>query len=108
LPLLDGTTIIASVTPTLPLPGKLRVRVEEIAPSEQAAANQAASLQMLVMLARGITSRLAITPANNGLKDLVRTAEVTQKRDRVVVTGTLSPSSLAGLAASSQDSQQTP
>jgi hypothetical protein len=103
LPLQDGATIVASVTPTLPLHGALRVRVEEIAPSEADAANQAASLQMLVMLARGFTTKLASTPANNGLKDLLRTAEVAQKRDRVVVTGTLSPSSLAGMITAPQN-----
>ena len=108
LPLQDGATIVASLTPTLPLVGAVRVRVEEIAPNEVAAADQAASLQTLVMLARGFTGRLSGTPANNGLKDLLRTAEVTQKHDRVVVTGTLSPSSLAGLATAPQDSQQTP
>jgi hypothetical protein len=108
LPLQDGATIVASVTPTLPLAGMLRVRVEEIAPNEAAAADQAASLQTLVMLARGFTAHLAATPANNGLKELLKTAEVTQKRDRVVVTGTLSPSSLANLAKAPQDSPQQP
>src|ERR1700739_4912793 len=62
LPLHDGATIVASVTPTLPLAGMLRVRVEEIAPNETAAANQAASLQALVTLARGFMGRLAGTP----------------------------------------------
>ena len=32
LPLQDGATIVASVTPTLPLAGGLRLRVEEICP----------------------------------------------------------------------------
>jgi hypothetical protein len=106
LPLQDGATIVASVTPTLPLTGMVRMRVEEIAPNEAAAANQAASLQTLVMLARGFIGQLAGTPANNGLKDLLRTAQITQKRDRVVITGTVSPSSLASMATAQQDSQQ--
>jgi hypothetical protein len=105
LPLQDGATIVASVTPTLPLTGMVRVRVEEIAPDEAAAANQAASLQSLVMLARGFMGQLAGTSANNGLRDLLKTAEVTQKRDRVVITGTVTPSSLASMATA-QDSQQ--
>jgi hypothetical protein len=108
LPLQDGATIVASVTPTLPLAGMVRVRVEEIAPNEEAAASQAASLQTLVALARGFMGRLAANPANNGLRDLLRTAEVTQKHDRVVITGTLSPSSLAGLAAAPRESPQAP
>jgi hypothetical protein len=107
LPLKDGTIFIASATPTLPLVGMLRVRVEEIAPNETDAADQAASLQTLVMLARGVVGRLGGGPANSGLKELLKTAQVSQKHDRVVVTGTVSPGSLASLAATSQNSGQT-
>ena len=92
LPLEDGATIVASVTPSLPLAGSLRLRVEEIAPTDQEAASQAAALNTLVAMARGFTAPLPSNPANNGLKQLLKTAEVTQKRDRVVVTATLSPS----------------
>jgi len=92
LPLQDGATIIASVTPTLPLAGTLRVRVEEIAPTEQDAASQAASLATLLTMARGFTAPLGNNAANNGLKELLKTAEVTQRRDRVVVAATLTPS----------------
>jgi hypothetical protein len=105
LPLDDGATIVASVTPTLPLAGSLRVRVEEIAPNEQEAANQAASLATLVTLARGLAMPLGDNAANNGLRQLLKTAEVTQKRDRVVVTGTLAPSMLASLTAGQTSSQ---
>jgi hypothetical protein len=109
LPLEDGAIFIASMTPTLPLVGMLRVRVEEIAPNETEAAKQAGSLQTLVMLARGLVGGLANNPANNSLKELVRTAQVSQKRDRVFVTGTLSPSSLlGGLAATTENSSEAP
>lgn len=97
LPLQDGATIIASVTPSLPLAGTLRVRVEEIAPTEQDAASQAASLATLLTLARGYTAPLGNNGANNGLKQLLKTAEVTQHRDRVVVAATLTPSIFAQL-----------
>ncbi len=107
LPLQDGAIFVASVTPTLPLVGMLKVRVEELAPTEADAANQAASLQMLLMLTRGVVGRLAGGPANDGLKQLISTAEVSQKRDRVVVTGTFSPGSLASLAAATQNSAPT-
>jgi hypothetical protein len=99
LPLEDHATIIASITPTLPLAGTLRLRVEEIAPSEDIAASQAASLATLVTMARGFTQPLASNPANNGLRQLLKTAEVTQKRDRVYVTAALSPATLATVAA---------
>ena len=99
LPLQDGATIVASVTPSLPLAGSLHLRVEEIAPTEQEAANQAAALNTLVAMARGFTAPLPSNAANNGLKQLLSTAEVTQKRDRVLVTATLSPSLLLAGAA---------
>ncbi len=105
LPLDDGATIVASVTPTLPLAGSLRVRLEEIAPNEQEAANQAASLATLVTLARGLAIPLGDNAANNGLRQLLKTAEVTQKHDRVVVTGTLAPSMLTSLTAGQTSSR---
>lgn len=110
LPLADGATIIASVTPTLALAGSLRVRVEEIAQNEQEAATQAADLATLVTLARGFTAPLGSSPANNALKQLLKTAEVTQKHDRVLVTATLAPSTIAkaATAANSASAEPTP
>jgi hypothetical protein len=99
LPLQDGATLVASVTPTLPLAGSLRMRVEEIAASEQDAESQAASLNMLLSVARRFTMPLAQNSANNELKEVLRSAQVAQKRDRVVVTATLTPSILNGITA---------
>ena len=104
LPLQDDSTIIASLAPALSIAGSLRLKVEEIAPSDQAAASQAAALATLVTVARGFTAPLASNLANNGLKELLRTAEVTQHRDRVVVTAELSSSFLVGLARSENSS----
>jgi hypothetical protein len=100
LPLEDNSTIVASLAPALPVPGSLRLRVEETAPSDQAAASQTASLSSLLILAQQISLPLADNPANRGFKELVKSAEVTQQRDRVVVTATLSASSLVGLEQS--------
>jgi hypothetical protein len=97
LPLEDDSTIIASLAPELPMAGTLRLKVEEIAPSDDVAASQAAALATLVTLARGFTAPLAQNPANNGMRELLKTAEVTQHRERVVVTATLTPSLLSGL-----------
>ena len=92
LPLEADSTIVASVAPELPMVGTLRLRVEEIAASDQAAASQAAALTALVALARGFTAPLPSNAANNGLKELLKTAEVTiEKRNQVVVKATLSP-----------------
>jgi hypothetical protein len=95
LPLQSDSTIIASVAPVLRVPGTmgaLRMRVEEIAPSEDKAASEAAALATLVTMARGFTVSLGDNTANNALKELLKNAEVSQQGERVVVTATL-PSS---------------
>jgi len=102
LPLEDDAIIVASVTPSLPLAGSLNVKVEEIAPTEQAAQSQAASLATLVTLARTLSAPLAKNTANSGLEQLLKTAAVTQHRNRVLVTATLTPAQLAGMAQDAQ------
>jgi len=97
LPLKADSTIVASVAPALV--GSLHLRVEEETPSEEAASSQASSLNLLILVARSFTDRLANNPANNGLKELLKTAEVSQKRNRVLVTARLSPSLFSGLAS---------
>jgi hypothetical protein len=101
LPLEPDSTIVASVRWT----GALRVRVEEIAPSDDVAASQAASLATLVTLARGFTAPLAGNKANEGLKELLKTAEVTQRRNRVLITANLPPGLLGSLASGESASQ---
>jgi len=93
LPLEPDSTIVASLRWT----GALHLRVEEIAPSESTATSQAAALATLVTIARGFTLPLGANTANNSLKDLLETAEVTQHGERVVVTATLPGNSFAGL-----------
>lgn len=104
LPVTAGSTILASVAPTLKIHdllrphGSLRLKVEGIAASNTIAASQAANLATLVTLARGASAALAASPVDNGLKELLKTAAVRQQSDRVVVTATLPVSFLAGLA----------
>ena len=105
LPLEDDSTIVASVTPALSLGGTLNFKLEEIAATDAVAAQQSASLATLVTLARAFSTPLSSNEPNNGLKQLLRTAAVTQKRNRVVVTATLSPATLANLAQSENSSQ---
>jgi hypothetical protein len=108
LPLESDSTIIASLTPGLSMEGSsLNVKVEEIAPSDDVAATQAAALATLVTLARGFTSPLSSNSANSSLKEILKTAEVAQKRNRVVVTARLTPSVVASLAAGENSSSGT-
>jgi hypothetical protein len=106
LPLEADTTIIASITPALSLGGSLNVRVTEIAPSISKAASQTDALNMLLIMARGVTAPLSDNAANNGLKELLKTAEIAQKRDRVVITATLSPSLFSGPAGNTPDNSK--
>ena len=75
LPLEPDSTIIASLAPALPIRnsfGSLRLRVEEIAPSEATATSQAADLATLVTLARGITPQLAPTPPTTASRNCLK------------------------------------
>jgi hypothetical protein len=105
LPLEDDSTIVASATPALSLGGALNIKVEEIAATDDVAASQAGSLAALVMLARGFTAPLSDNTANDALKQLLKTAQVTQKRNRVVVTARLSPALIASLAQNQNQDQ---
>jgi hypothetical protein len=90
LPLEPDTTFLASINPaSVNWAGALRLRVVEIAASDATAARQAASLNLLLILARGATAGLGSNTANNGLKEVLRTAQITQNRNRVVANATL-------------------
>ena len=105
LPLQSDSTIVASLSPELSLKGSLRLRVEEFAPTDEAAVNEAASLSTLVTLARGFTEPLGGNPANKGLKELLRSAEVTQSRNRVVVKANVPVSMFTGLTGEESSSE---
>lgn len=99
LPLEPDSTIIASITPALSLGSAINFKVEEIAPTDEVAASQAAAINELVNLARVFSAPLPDNSANKGFKEVLSTAVVTQKRNRVVATATLSPSELGSLAS---------
>lgn len=107
LPLQDDSTIIASVTPGLPLGNSVHLRVEEIAPDEAKAASQAAALSTIVLLARDVTIQLSSNPANDALREILKSTQISQKRNRVVATATLSPD-LLGRVTESENSSGTP
>jgi hypothetical protein len=107
LPLEADSTIVASVAPALSLQGAMNLKIEEIAPSDDVAARQYASLTTLITLARGFTAPLPGNSANNGLKELLKTAEVTvEKRNRVVIKATLSPSLFTSSARDENSSKE--
>jgi hypothetical protein len=107
LPLQADSTIVASLSPELSLAGVLRLRVEEIAPTDDAAAHQAASLATLLILARGFTQPLTDNAANNGLKQMLKTAAVDRRRNRVLLTATVPVSMFTSLSSSENSAAPT-
>lgn len=85
LPLEPDTTFLAS----LRWAGSLKLRMVEIAPTPTVAQSQAASLSLLLTLARGATASLAPTPANRALQQLLQATTITQQRARVTTNATL-------------------
>ncbi len=107
LPLQSDSTIVASLSPELSLSGVLRLRVEEFAPTNDTAASQAAALNELITLARDFTEPLSGNAANRGLKELLRSAEVTQSRNRVLLKANVPVSMMTGLAAGEDSATQS-
>jgi hypothetical protein len=100
LPLASDSTIIASAAPALSVHGSLgsvHLRVEEIAANEDTAASQAAAIGTLVTVARAFTVRADSGQAKATLQQLLKSAEVSQHGERVIVTATLPANSLTGL-----------
>ncbi len=85
LPLKQDTTFLASVH----WAGGFKLRLTEIADSEATANSQAASLNLLLNIARGAVQGLASNTANDGLKEVLRTTVITQRRNRVEANATL-------------------
>ena len=82
-------------------------RVEEIAPTNETAASQAASLNALITLARGFTEPLSGNAANKGLKELLRSAEVARSRNRVLLKANVPVSMFTGLAGQEDSAAQS-
>ncbi|HEY1806217.1 MAG TPA: hypothetical protein VGG45_17220, partial [Terracidiphilus sp.] len=100
LPLEEDSTIIASIAPSLPVPGALaalRVKVEEIAPAQDKAASQAADLNSLLTLLRGLSIEQHPNAANSVFQELLKNAQITQHGERVVITSTVAAGTLAHL-----------
>ncbi|WP_263355512.1 hypothetical protein [Acidicapsa ligni] len=85
LPLAADTTFLASIH----WAGSLKLRVVEIAPTEATAISQTANLNLLLSVAQAATAGLADNPANNGLKEVLHTAQITQQHNRVIANATL-------------------
>ena len=85
LPIEPDTTMLASVH----WAGGLKLRVTEISATDATAASQANSLNLLLSLARTATVGLGGDAANDSLKEVLQTATIAQKQNRVTIDATL-------------------
>jgi hypothetical protein len=69
--------------------GALRLRVEEIAPTELAATVSSDALSTMVAIGRAAENNLPSAMTNADLRDLLNSADIEHKNDRAVVTATL-------------------
>jgi len=92
LPINFDSTFIASIR----WAGSLRLRIEEIAPTEEAAASSADSVKMLLNFARNAENAApGITDAE--LKPLLDSIQIEHHKDRAVLHATVSPQLLQKL-----------
>ena len=90
LPLQADSTIIASVwRRRCPSPARCACALKRSLPAKTKPPARSAALATVVTMARGFTAPLGDNSANNALKELLKTAEVSQHGERVVVTATL-------------------
>jgi hypothetical protein len=105
LPLPDDTTFVASLRFT----GALRLRIDEILPTEDAAARSATALSSLLELfrsfqslqlsARGASPTASIDPKDAALRQFLASLKIQQQKNRAVLTATLAGDLLKQLTA---------
>jgi len=95
IPIPDDTTFLASLRWT----GALRLRVEEIAPTDAAATVSAEGLDSMVGLLRTVENNLPEGSGNAEVLSVLNSIKVDHRRNRAVVTATLPESLLQQLAA---------
>jgi hypothetical protein len=103
LPINFDSMFIASVRWT----GSLRLRVEEIAPTEEAAASSAESLKVLLTFVRNAQS---VAPGVTGaeFKPLLDSIQIEQHKDRAVLHATVTPQLLERLVTPPEKLQALP
>jgi hypothetical protein len=80
-----NTTFIASIR----WAGSLRLRIEEIAPTELAATASADAFSMAIAIGRAAENNLPAMMTNTDIRDLLNSTDIQHKKDRTVVTATL-------------------
>ena len=85
VPVAVNTTFIASVR----WAGELRLRIEEIAPTELAATLSADAVSTLLAIGRAAENNLPASMTNADMRDLLNSTNIEHKSDKAVATATL-------------------
>ncbi|MGD0367968.1 MAG: hypothetical protein ABSA94_10975 [Acidobacteriaceae bacterium] len=104
LPLPVDATFIASLTWI----GKVHLRVEEIAPSDAAAADTTESLQTILVLVKSMANSGGTEPYDSEARALINSIQVERRRNQAVVTATIPTALLQQMMSSPQNLQSLP
>jgi hypothetical protein len=103
-PIALDTTFIAS----LRWAGALRLKIEEIAPTELAATVSSDALSTMVAIGRAAENNLPSAMTNADIRDLLNSTDIEPKNDRAVVTATLPVSLLQKLVSAPNSLRSLP
>lgn len=104
LPFSADTTFVASLSWT----GKTKLRVEEIAPTPEAAASSAEAVQNLLNLVRDLENAAPSDAANADVRAALATAQITHRKDHALFTATIPSGLLQKLMSSPVDLETAP
>jgi hypothetical protein len=104
LPFSADTTFVASLS----WAGKTKLRVEEIAPTTQAADNSASAVQGLLDFARSLESAAPPDAANTDVQSLLGSAQISHHKERALFTATIPTGLLQKLISTPVDLDTNP
>ena len=102
LPLPMDSTFIASLTWI----GKIHLRIEEIAPSDAAAADTTESLDTILVLIKSMANTVTTEPYDNDARTMINSIAVERHRNEAVLTATI-PTALLQRAISNPREMKT-
>jgi hypothetical protein len=105
LPLSEDTDLVAS----LRYSGSVHLRIEEIAPTEDAAKHTVETMTTLLNILRGVQSaQPAQTPAAEAMRSLIDSVELKHDKDRAILTAAASTDVIRSLTSAANAATQTP
>jgi hypothetical protein len=104
IPLPVDATFIASLTWI----GKVHLRVEEIAPSDGAAADTVESLETILVLVKSMANTGGVEPYDTDTRNLINSISVERHRNQAVLTATIPTGLLQRAVTNPQDLKTLP